>query len=126
MSAPSSLPVVTFAVAGGRFAMPSRQVSAMRPLDGFSDPAPAIEDLLGLARGEERGGRLLVLKIKGGETAVRVSGEIGMRDLSAAAIHVLPALVAARSQVKGLAALVLDPDGVALLIDPGRLEHMPG
>ncbi len=122
MNVPASLPVVTFAAAGGRFAMPSRQVAAMRSLDGFSGPAPALEDLLGLPRGEGQAGRVLMLKVKGGEMAVRVQGEIGMRELPTAAIHVLPALVAARSGIKGLAALVLDQDGAVMLIEPGRLE----
>jgi hypothetical protein len=122
MNVPALLPVVTFAAAGGRFAMPLHQVAAMRPLIGSSDPAPAIEDLLGLARNEGQGGRLLVLRLKDGETAVRVLGEIGMRDLPAAMIHVLPTLVAARSQVKGLAALAFDQDGALMLIEPGRLK----
>jgi hypothetical protein len=125
MTVPASLPVVTFAAAGGRFAMPSRQVAGMRSLDGYSGPAPAIEDLLGVPRDAGQGGRLLMLKLKGGEMAVRVLGDIGMRELPASLIHVLPALVAARSRIKGLAALVLDQDGAVMLIEPGRLE-MPG
>ncbi len=124
MSVPASLPAVTFTAAGARFALPSHQVAAMRSLDGASDSVPAIEDLLGLPRGEERGGRLLLLRVKGGEMAVRVHGEIGMRDLPAAAIHVLPDLVAARSRVNGLAALVLDQEGAVMLIESGRLKPL--
>ncbi|OAN53950.1 hypothetical protein A6A04_13755 [Paramagnetospirillum marisnigri] len=120
MTAEASLAVVTFVAAGTRFAMPSRQVAAMHPLDGIVSTTPSIEDLLGLPR-EAAAGCLLVLRLKQGEVAIQVPGEVGLRELAAETIHPLPPLVAACSRIAGLAALAVDPDGVILLVEPARL-----
>lgn len=120
MKAEASLPVVTFRAAGVRFALPARQVVAMRPLEDASSAAAAMEDLLGLPR-EASPACLLHLRIRDTEMTVQVSGEVAMRQLSASSIHPLPPLIAACSRLKGLSAVALDEAGMIILIEPARL-----
>lgn len=120
MTAEASLPVVTFQAAGARFALPARQVVAMRPLEDASPPAIAMEDLLGLPR-QAPPTCLLRLRVGDAEMTVQVCGDVAMHPLPAASIHPLPPLIAACSRLKGLSAVALDEAGMIILIDPARL-----
>jgi hypothetical protein len=117
---PASLTVALFSIDGFRFAVEAAKVVAMRRHSAATtgDDSPAMEALLGLAHeaGTER--RLLVLRRGAGSFTVSVPGDVTLQTLSSAAIHPLPALVAARIAIRSATALAFHDDGLLLLVEP--------
>lgn len=116
----ATLEVVTFFAGGQRCAMEARQVRALRPLPSEeSEKYPALDSLLGLPEQNKACPHRLVLTIRLPETDVEfsVAAPVELRKLELDAIHPLPDLLAARIQLQGLCALVLETDGLTLIFD---------
>jgi hypothetical protein len=109
----ATLPVVRFSAgAGVRLAMEARQVAAMLAAPEPGTEVVTVETLLGLAPAED--GNRRWLRCAG--RCLEVSEPVALASLSAAAIHPLPPLVAARLALRGVRALALEGDGVTLLL----------
>lgn len=116
----STLEVVTFFAGGQRCAMEAHQVRALRPLtDEDSGTYPAIGFLLGLPEQNKSCSQLQVLTISlsGSDVELSVSAPVELRELAFDHIHPLPDLVAARTRLRGLCALVVETDGLTLIFD---------
>ncbi len=116
----ATLKVVTFFAGGQRCAVEALQVLALRTLPGEdSETCPEIDSLLGLPEQNKACSHRQVLTIRLPESDVEfsVTAPVELRELEFAAIHPLPDLVAARTQLRGLCALVLEADGVILVFD---------
>ncbi len=116
----TTLKVVTFFAGGQRCAMEARQVRALRPLtDEDSGTYPAIGSLLGLPEQNKSCSQLQVLTISlsGSDVELSVAAPVELRELAFDLIHPLPDLVAARTRLRGLCALVMETDGLTLIFD---------
>lgn len=127
MTAPDDgarLAVVRFRAGGHDFALEARCVRAMR-LDA-QPRSLRIEDVLGLTvRPGPR--RWLMLGLGGGaDCCLDVAEPVALDQVPAAAVRLLPSLVAARTSLPALAAMVLDDGGHGLLLlDARRLFSPP-
>lgn len=122
VTAHETLEVVLFAAAGWRVGFAASHIRGARPAGGEARTGE-IENLLGLppCAAENRAApQWLDLKQTGAERQILVDGPVELSALPVAAIHPLPPLLAARSTLHGLRALVLGADDrqAALLFDP--------
>lgn len=110
------LEVVTFFAGGQRCAVAAQQVSALRP---DSDGCPELDPLLGLQQqGKVASSRqALTLRLPQGEIEFSVASPVELREMDIGAIHPLPDMILARTQLRGLRALALEPDGLTLIFD---------
>jgi hypothetical protein len=120
----TTLEVVTFFAGGQRCAMEARLVRALRTLSGEEDEScPAIDQLLGLP--EQNNAcmprQVLTIRLPESDVEFSVAAPVELRKLESAAIHPLPDLVAARTRLRGLCALVLETDGFILMFDLHKL-----
>ena len=121
----ATLEVVTFFAGGQRCAVEACQVRELRMLpDEDSGHYPALVSLLGLPEQNDACSPRQVLTIRLPEADVEfsVAAPVELRQLGFAAIHPLPDLVAARTRLWGLCALVLETDGLILMFDLRKLS----
>lgn len=121
-TAHETLEVVLFTAGGWRVGFAAGHVRGARPADAGAEIGE-IESLLGLPPGaaaNRAAPQWLALKQEGRDREILVDGPVELAALPVAAIHPLPPLLAARSTLHGLRALVLGPDDrqAALLFDP--------
>lgn len=115
-----TLQVVTFFAGGQRCAMEARQVRGLRPLSGEDgENYPALDPLLGLPEQNKACShrQVLTLRLPESDVEFSVAAPVELRELEFDAIHPLPDLVAARTQLPGLCALALEKEGLTLLFD---------
>ncbi|MBS1155681.1 MAG: hypothetical protein H6R07_1605 [Proteobacteria bacterium] len=112
MAGDEALDVVSFTAGGYRFAVEARQIDHM--LDHVPATVMAIEALLGQAPDGETGPRR---RLQVGTHCIEVGEPVELRAVPAELIHALPALVAARTRLKGIRALVLEAGKPLLLVD---------
>ncbi|MBY0453548.1 MAG: hypothetical protein K2Q11_01525 [Burkholderiaceae bacterium] len=122
----STLEVVFFSLAGWRLGLQAQQVRAARGVVPHTDCTAQLEAttaLLGFPAHAHppTAPQWLVLQRAGQEHEMLVDGPVELVALPVAAIHPLPPLLAARTQLRGLRALVLPDDpshpNMALLFD---------
>ncbi|UHD14811.1 hypothetical protein [Thiocapsa bogorovii] len=142
----AGIDLVVFSVGALRFAVASERIRGIADLAETPDiRAPALADLLGLARGPDPasahtdGTRERLLRFRhtsqGGAsdgaqtTDVRIEEPVSLRRAPAEAIHPLPALMETLSAlpcVRGLVALsATNASDLAILLDPLRLPRDP-
>jgi hypothetical protein len=119
-----ALDVVMFSAGGWQVGFEARHVHSARPVeaDASNEEIGEIEALLGLPNSSSQQSaspQWLELKQTAENRQLLVAGPVELRTLSVASIHPLPPLLAARSQLNGLRALVLQENTgqIALLFD---------
>lgn len=113
-----TLDVVTFRVGTVRCAVEARRISASRPLSGTEQPAPTpLAAILKLADCDPTARQALHVKHPEGERPYAVTPPVQLEALPIESIHPLPPLLAARTTIPGLRALILDAQGITLLVD---------
>jgi hypothetical protein len=123
-----ALDVVMFPAGGWQVGFEARHVRSARPAgpDASSEGGNEIETLLGLPHSSNPSHltQWLDLKQTAENTEILVAGPVELRTLPVASIHPLPPLLAARSQLNGLRALVLqeNTEQIALLFDVPQLR----
>ncbi|MBU0664764.1 MAG: hypothetical protein KJ990_09515 [Proteobacteria bacterium] len=116
----TTLEVVIFFAGGQRCAMEARQVRALRPLfQEDNENYPAIDPLLGLPEQNKASShrQILTIRLPESDVELSVAAPVELRELACDLIHPLPDLVAARTQLRGLCALVMETDGLTLIFD---------
>ncbi len=112
----TTLDVVLFNAGGWRAGFEARLVRSSRPAPLDAD-AEAIETRLGLAPSAVTLPRQsLELKQAQGTRELLVGTPVELASLSAASIHPLPPLLAARCKLPGLRALALEQDAQAVIL----------
>lgn len=122
--APATLKVVSFMAGRHRCAVEAAQVRTQSPA-GAAQPIP-VEQLLGLPDSETQNPAhrsILLMKHPAGDYAVAVCAPVELHSLKIAAIHPLPALIAARCKLAGLRGLAMGEEGVTLLVDLRSLRN---
>lgn len=119
-----SIDLVLFSAAGWRVGLEARWVRNSR---GAAAQATGllIEDLLGMACASATAAtaprQFLQLKLPGGDIDILVGAPVELHSLPARAIHAVPPMLAARTSLRALQALALDPtlfgQDIVLLID---------
>lgn len=112
--------MVVFRAGGFRCAVEASQVRASRPLEGppGSRAVPALAPLLGLPETPATGAmQALAIRRPQGDAELSVDAPVQLQAIPAASLHRLPPLLAARTKIAGLRALVLDREGVAVVVD---------
>lgn len=118
-----ALDVVMFSAGGWHVGFEARHVRSARPAaaEASSKASGEIETLLGLppSPGPSSSPQWLDLRQSAEDKQILVAGPVELRTLPVASIHPLPPLLAARSQLNGLRALVLqeNTEQVGLLFD---------
>jgi hypothetical protein len=112
------LEVVVVTIGAGRFGLEMSRVATLHPRLDADAALPSFEGLVGVAVSDAGPRRCLVLKAGGERLAVGVDGDVSIVRLPAGAIHPVPPLLAARTALRGLKALAVDPQGVIAIIDP--------
>jgi len=113
----AALDIVVFTAGGYRIGVEASQVRASHPMPPEGGATPT-EFLLGLHAAAATGGeQVLVVKHAGADREVVVQGPVELHSVAATAIHPLPPLVAARTQLRGLRALALERQRLTLLVD---------
>lgn len=122
MSAPSdaqysgqTLEVVMFRCGVQRCAVEARLVRASRPLPQDGTP-PCLAPRLGLPAEGGAARQLLVFKHPEADIPYTVTSPVQLRAVPLEHIHPLPALLAATTRIHGLRALILDAEGIVLLV----------
>ncbi|MDD3814244.1 MAG: hypothetical protein PHZ02_06310 [Desulfocapsaceae bacterium] len=111
---------MTFCVGGQRCALEARQVRALQPLtDENSGTYPAIGSLLGLPEPNKAclHRQIVTIRLPESEVELSVAAPVELHELAVDLIQPLPDMVAARTQLRGLRALVMETDGVTLIFD---------
>lgn len=114
------LKVVTFFAGGQRCAVEARQVRALQPIIGEdSGNYPAVETLLGLSEQKHASLRRQVLTICQPESDITISvgAPVQLHEFAVDVIYPLPELLAARNQLRGLCALVMESKGLTMIFD---------
>lgn len=122
MSAPTAaqysgqtLEVVIFRCGAQRCAVEARQVRASRPLPQDST-APCLAPRIGLPDEGGAARQLLVFKHPEADIPYTVAPPVQLQAVPLEQIHPLPALLAATTRIHGLRALILDAEGIVLLV----------
>ena len=115
----TAIDVVLFSIGQWRMGVEAQQVrashSAAQTLPSTHDVV-LLSSLLGLPTASAPV-QLLQIKQATKDHAVQVNSPVDITSIPAQAIHPLPALLAARTQLPGLRALALDKHGLTLLLD---------
>lgn len=109
------LEVVLFTVGGWNVAVEARQVRGSRPAQA-SAISGEIEALLGLPPVPAQTKQSITLKQPQQDQEILVGGPVELISLPVATIHPLPPLLAARTSLHGLRALVLPPTVATVLL----------
>lgn len=123
-----ALDVVMFSAGGWQVGFEARHVRSARPAgaDASNEESGEIETLLGLphSNSQSPSPQWLELKQTVKNQQILVAGPVELRTLPVASIHPLPPLLAARSQLNGLRALVLQENTaqIALLFDVSQVS----
>ncbi|MFH2122712.1 MAG: hypothetical protein ABIJ50_04425 [Pseudomonadota bacterium] len=116
----TTLKVVTFSAGGQRCAMEARHVRALQALlpEDIAN-YPLIDSLLGLPEQNDAclPRQILTLRLPESDVDFSVAAPVQLHELDFGVIHPLPALVAARTHLRGLCALGMERDGVILIFD---------
>jgi hypothetical protein len=112
------LEVVMVTIGAGRFGLEMSRVATLHPVLDGTAVLPSFEGLVGVAVSDASPRRCLVLKAGGERLAIGVDGEVSIARLPTRSIHPVPPLLAARTALRGLKALAVDPQGVIAIIDP--------
>lgn len=110
-----ALDVVLFAAGGWCVGVEARQVRGSRPAPTTAVTGE-IEALLGLPPVPAQTQQSITLKQSQQDRDILVGGPVELVSLPIAAIHPLPPLLAARTTLHGLRALVLPPDAATVLL----------
>ena len=110
--------VVVVTTGAGRFGLEMSRVAALHPAQEDAVDLPSFEGLVGVATSGASPRRCLVLKAGGKGLDVGVDGDVSIARLPACSIHPVPPLLAARTALRGLKALGVDPHGVIAIVDP--------
>jgi hypothetical protein len=119
-----TLDAVIFSAGGWRIGFEARYVRGAHPAEqsAANEQAGQLETLLGLppSNGPSTSPQWLDIKQLVEDRQILVAGPVELQALPVASIHPLPPLLAARTQLNGLRALVLqeNTDKIALLFDP--------
>lgn len=113
-----TLDVVMFRTGNQRCAVEARLVRASRPLPQGAEPGvPSLAPRLGL---EDEGGsarQLLLFKHPQADIPYTVTPPVQLQAIPLEQIHPLPPLVSASTCIHGLRALILDAEGIVLLVE---------
>lgn len=110
-----TLEVVTFRAGGQRCAVEARSVRASRPLS--ADIPPPLAQRIGLQEETDGPRQLLLFKHPQGDIPCAVTPPVQLQAVPVEYIHPLPPLLAATTKISGLRALILDADGIILLVE---------
>ncbi|MBS4099313.1 MAG: hypothetical protein KGZ83_21080 [Sulfuricella sp.] len=111
-----TLEVVAFRAGAWRCAVEARLVRASRPLPPDNN-VPELAERLGLAGAGTAARQLLLIKHPEADRPFAVTAPVQLQAIPVEHIHPLPPLLAATTAIPGLRALILDAEGIALLVD---------